>query len=148
MERAQLSPKKMVGLPAVFLALSLALVLLPARPASAVSVVDGDCTFTVSGPFFYAGLVFPVIEVECDTVKQTITLAAALDQDGSEVATSGRTCRRTNKCVTGLASDGIFTHDVPGDQHWCGRGSAAVRVRRQPTQNFPELTSCETDTSF
>jgi hypothetical protein len=100
---------------------------------------------TVQGPFFYAGLVFPVIKVECDSVKRTIHIDAALDMDGSQVATSSRTCHRTSSCVTGLASDGIFAHDVEGDQSWCGHGSAVVRSKGQK-QVLPQLTSCESDT--
>jgi hypothetical protein len=102
---------------------------------------------TVQGPFFYAGLVFPVIEVECDSVKRTIHIDAALDMDGSQVATSSRTCHRRSSCVTGLASDGIFTIDVAGDQRYCGHGSAVVRSKGQ-TQVLPQLTSCESDTTF
>ena len=108
------------------------------------AAVQEDCTLTVSGPFIYVDMVFPVIEVRCDSVKQTIRIEAALDMNGSQVAQSSRTCRRTNKCVTGLAKDGIFVHDVPGDQRWCGRGSATVRTK-EGSRSFPEQTSCESD---
>jgi hypothetical protein len=108
------------------------------------AAVHEDCTLTVSGPFIYVDMVFPVIEVRCDSVKQTIHIEAALDMDGSQVAQSSRTCRKTNKCVTGLASDGIFVHDVPGDQLYCGRGSAKVRTK-EGSRSFPEQTSCESD---
>jgi hypothetical protein len=87
----------------------------------------------------------PVIEVECDSVKRTIHIDVALDMDGSQVAQSSRTCTRTNKCMTGLASDGIFVHDVEGDQSWCGHGSAVARSKGQ-RQVMPQLTSCESDT--
>jgi hypothetical protein len=130
-----------IGLASAILALGLTVVLVPARPAAAA---HEDCTLTVSGPFIYVDLVFPVIEVRCDSVKQTIHIEASLDMDGSQVAQSGRTCRRTNKCVTGLASDGIFIHDVPGDQLWCGRGSATVRTKGG-SRSFPEQTSCESE---
>jgi hypothetical protein len=89
-------------------------------------------------------MVFPVIEVRCDSVKQTIRIDGALDMDGSQVAQSGRTCRRTNNCVTGLAKDGIFVHDIPGDQLWCGRGSATVRSK-EGSRSFTVQTSCESD---
>lgn len=136
-----MSMKRVLGLASVLIAVSLALVLVPSRPAAAV---HEDCTFTVSGPFIYVDMVFPVIEVTCDSVKQSIRIEAALDMDGSQVATSNRTCRRTNRCVTGLARDGIFAHDIPGDQLWCGRGSASVRSK-EGSRSFPEQTSCESD---
>jgi hypothetical protein len=49
----------------VLVTLGLTLTLL--QPTSASATAD-DCTMTVQGPFFYAGLVFPVIEVECASV--------------------------------------------------------------------------------
>lgn len=142
MDVRTISSKRVVAVITVLLTLGLALTLLQPRPASAAA---DDCTMTVQGPFFYAGLVFPVIEVECDSVKRTIHIDAALDMDGSQVATSSRTCHRTSSCVTGLARDGIFVHDVEGDQSWCGHGSAVVRSKGQ-TQVLPQLTSCESDT--
>ena len=141
MEVLTISPRRVVAVITALLTLGLTLAL-QQRPASAAA---DDCTMTVQGPFFYAGLVFPVIEVECDSVKRTIHIDAALDMDGSQVATSSRTCHRTSSCVTGLASDGIFAHDVEGDQSWCGHGSAVVRSKGQ-TQVLPQLTSCESDT--
>jgi hypothetical protein len=136
-----ISLKRVAALASLLAAVVVTLVALPARPAAAA---HGDCTMTVSGPFFYADMVFPVIEVTCDSVKRAIRIAAALDMDGTEVATSSRTCRRTDHCVTGLASDGIFVMDHEGDQHWCGRGSAAVRTRGR-THLFPEAMSCESE---
>lgn len=108
------------------------------------AAVHDDCTMTVSGPFIYVDMVFPVIEVRCNSVKQTIHLEAVLNRGGSQVAQSSRTCRKTNKCVTGLASDGIFVHDIPGDQRYCGRGSATVRSK-EGSRSFPAQTSCESD---
>jgi hypothetical protein len=99
---------------------------------------------TVSGPFFYADMVFPVIDVTCDSVKRAIRIEAALDKDGDQVATSSRTCRNRRGCETGLASDGIFTIDEPGDQQWCGHGAAAIRTQGR-AHIIPEQTSCETD---
>ncbi len=125
-------------------ALGLTLTLLQQRPASAAA---DDCTLTVSGPFIYVDMVFPVIEVACDSVKRTIHIEAALDGDGSQVATSSRTRHRTNRCMHGLASDGIFVHDVEGDQQYCGHGSAVARSKGQ-TQVMPQLTSCESDPTF
>jgi hypothetical protein len=142
MEVRTISPRRVVAVMSVVLTLGLTLTLLQQRPASAAA---DDCTLTVSGPFIYVDMVFPVIEVECDSVKRTIHIEAALDMDGSQVAQSSRTCRRTNKCVTGLASDGIFVHDVPGDQRYCGHGSGVARSKGQ-TQVLPQLTSCEADT--
>jgi hypothetical protein len=142
MELRTISPKRVVGVIAVMLTLGLTPTLFQQRPASAAA---NDCTMTVQGPFFYAGMVFPVIEVECDSVNRTIHIDAALDMDGSQVATSSRTCHRTSSCVTGLARDGIFAHDVEGDQRWCGHGSAVARSKGQ-TQVMPQLTSCESDT--
>jgi hypothetical protein len=141
MERALTSPKKVLGLASVILAVGLALIVVPSRQAAAA---HEDCTMSVSGPFFYAGMVFPVIEVSCDSVKQTIRLDAALDMDGSQVAKSRRTCRNVSRCVTGLARDGIFAMDIPGNQHWCGQGSASVRSKGS-TRFFPEVTSCESE---
>ena len=141
MDLPMTSLKRVAALASLLAAVAVTLVVLPARPAAAA---HGDCTMTVSGPFFYANLVFPVIEVTCDSVKRTIHIEAALDMDGTEVATSSRTCQRTDHCVTGLASDGIFAHDQEGDQQWCGRGAAAVRTRGRP-HLFPEATSCESD---
>lgn len=141
MEATSIPSKRIAGLVFVPLVLSLAAVLIPSRQAAAA---HSDCTLTVSGPFFYAGLVFPVIEVECDSVKRSIRIDAALDMDGTEVATSSRICRRASSCVTGLASDGIFTTDVPGDQLWCGRGSAAIRTQGPP-HFLPEVGSCESE---
>ena len=142
MDQPKIFLRRIAGLACVLLAVSSALVLLPTRPAAAA---HSDCTFSVSGPFFYAGMVFPVIEVNCDSVKQTIRIDAALDMNGSDVATSSRTCRRASSCVTGLASDGIFAHDIPGDQRWCGRGSASIRAKGGPTHVIPEAGSCESE---
>jgi hypothetical protein len=142
MDQPKLFLRRMAGIACVLLAVSSALVILPARRAAAA---HGDCRLSVSGPFFYAGMVFPVIEVTCDSVKQTIRIDAALDMDGSEVATSGRTCRRASSCVTGLASDGIFAHDIPEDQRWCGRGSASIRAKGEQTHLGPEAGSCESE---
>ncbi|HYU58767.1 MAG TPA: hypothetical protein VEO00_12060 [Actinomycetota bacterium] len=141
MELPRDSLRRLLGLATVALVVVAALVLPPSRQASAA---DDDCTLTVSGPFLYAGMVSPVIEVRCDSVKQSIRIDAALDSDGSQVATSSRTCRRASSCVTGLADDGIFALDVPGDQRWCGRGSAAIHDRGA-TYVLPEATSCETE---
>jgi hypothetical protein len=141
MDQPITSIKKVLGLATVILAVGLALIVLPSRQASAV---HEDCTMSVSGPFFYAGMVSPVIEVRCDSVKQTIRIDAGLDMDGFEVAKSSRTCRNVSSCVTGLARDGIFAMDIPGNQHWCGRGSASVRSKGS-TRVFPELTSCESE---
>ena len=141
MEARTISPRRVVAVIFVLLTVGLTPTLLQQKPASAA---PDDCTMTVQGPFFYAGLVFPVIEVECDSVKRTIHIDAALDMDGSQVATSSRTCHRTSSCVTGLARDGIFAHDVEGDQSWCGHGSAVARSKGQ-TQMLPQLTSCESD---
>jgi hypothetical protein len=126
----------------MMLAVGLTLIVMPPRPASAA---PNDCTLSVSGPFFYAGMVSPVVEVKCESVKQTIRIDAALEMDGSQVATSSRTCRRASSCVTGLASDGIFAQDIPGDQHWCGRGAALVRTKGGSTQLLSEATSCESE---
>jgi hypothetical protein len=142
MERRAISPRTVVAFVCVLVSVGVALILIQQKPASAA---PNDCTLTVSGPFFYAGMVFPVIEVECDTVKRSIRIDAALDMDGSQVATSRRICRRTNHCVTGLASDGIFAVDVEGDQSWCGHGRAVIRTQGQ-AQLLPKLTSCESDT--
>jgi hypothetical protein len=141
MDLPNISMRRVLGLSSVLMVVGLALILLPSRQASAA---HEDCTMSVSGPFFYAGMVFPVIEVKCDSVKQTIRIDAALDMDGSQVAKSSRTCRRTSSCVTGLARDGIFAMDIPGDQHWCGRGSATIRSNGS-TRFFPETTSCESE---
>jgi hypothetical protein len=141
MERPIISMKRTLGLAAVILAVGLTVILVPSRQASAA---HDDCTFSVSGPFFYAGMVFPVLEVRCDSVKQTIRIDAALDMDGSQVAKASRTCRKVSRCVTGLARDGIFAMDIPGDQRWCGRGSASVRSNGS-TRSFPETTSCESE---
>jgi hypothetical protein len=123
------------------LAVGLTLILLPSRQASAG---HDDCTLSVSGPFFYAGMVFPVVEVNCDSVKQSIRIDASLDMDGAQVATASRTCRKASSCVTGLASDGIFAQDIPGDQRWCGGGSASIHTKG-PTHFLPEATSCESE---
>jgi hypothetical protein len=141
MAQSNVSLRRVVGLASVLLAVGSALVFLPSRPAAAA---HSDCTLSVSGPFFYAGMVFPVIEVKCDSVKRSIHIDAALDMNGSQVATSSRTCRQASTCVTGLASDGIFAQDIPGDQRWCGRGSASIRTRG-PTHNLPEAGSCESE---
>ncbi len=141
MELPRISLRRVVGIASVLLAVGLALTLLPARQASAA---HDDCTLSVSGPFLYAGLVFPVIEVRCDSVKQSIRIDAALDMDGSQVATASRTCRKASSCVTGLARDGIFAQDVPGDQRWCGRGSASIHTKG-PTHFLPEASSCESE---
>lgn len=132
---------RVVALTSALLSVGVALVLLPPRQASAA---HDDCTMSVSGPFFYAGMVFPVIEVECDSVKRSIRINAALAMDGSQVATASRICRKASSCVTGLASDGIFAQDIPGNQRWCGQGSASIRSRG-PTHFLPEARSCETE---
>lgn len=141
MEVRTISPRSVVAVISVLLTLGLTLVLLQPKPASAA---PDDCTMTVQGPFFYAGMVFPVIEVRCDTVKKSIRIYAALDMDGSQVATSSRICRRTSSCITGLASDGIFAMDVEGDQSWCKNGAAVIRTTG-PAHVLPRQTSCESD---
>jgi hypothetical protein len=141
MDVATISLKRTAALASVLAAAAVILVVLPARQASAA---HGDCTMTVSGPFFYADMVFPVIEVNCESVKRAIRIDASLDRDGTEVATSSRTCRRTDHCVTGLASDGIFAMDEPGDQRWCGHGTAGIRSQGR-THVIPEATSCESE---
>lgn len=141
MELSRISLVRVVGLASVVLVMGLALIVLPAGKASAAPV---DCTLTVSGPFFYAEMVFPVVEVTCDSVKKSIRIDAALDMDGERVATSSRTCRRASSCVTGLASDGIFAIDEPGDQLWCGKGLASIRTTG-PVQFLPVAGSCESE---
>ncbi|HEV8420419.1 MAG TPA: hypothetical protein VGR13_03580 [Actinomycetota bacterium] len=141
MELRMVSLRRQVGLASVLLVLVPLLLLLPSRQASAA---HSDCTLSVSGPFFYAGMVFPVIEVKCNSVKQSIRIDASLDRDGFQVATSSRTCRKASSCITGLASDGIFAQDIPGDQLWCGHGSAFIHTTG-PGHSLPESTSCETD---
>jgi hypothetical protein len=142
MELRVISLRRQVGLATVLLALVPLLIVLPSRQASAA---HDDCTMTVSGPFFYAGMVFPVIEVKCDSVKQSIRIDASLDRDGFQVAKSSRTCRKASSCITGLARDGIFAHDIPGDQIWCGHGSAVIHSSG-PGHSLPKATSCESDT--
>lgn len=141
MEVRTISKRRAVAV-TVLLILGLTLTPIPQTPAAAAA---DDCTLTVSGPFIYVDMVFPVVEVECDSVKRTIHIEAALDRDGSQVATSSRTCHRTSSCMTGLASDGVFVHDVEGDQQYCGHGSGVARSKGQ-TQRMPQQTSCESDT--
>jgi hypothetical protein len=124
------------------LALSTSLAVLSPTSASAQ---EDDCTLTVSGPFFYAGLVSPNIDVACGSVKKSIRVNATLSQDGVQVAAASRTCRQASRCILGLASDGIFVLDVPGDQRWCGTGSATIRGKGGG-QVLPPEGSCESDT--
>jgi hypothetical protein len=142
MQLRMISLRRQVGLASVLLALVPLLILLPSRQAAAA---HGDCTLSISGPFFYAGMVAPFIEVTCDSIKQSIRIDAALDRDGSEVATASRTCRKARSCWIGLARDGIFAQDIPGDQLWCGHGSAFIHTTG-PGHSLPEATSCESDT--
>jgi hypothetical protein len=124
------------------LASALTVILPPGEEASAA---HGDCRVTAQGPFIYADLVSPFTAIECDTVKQGIHIEATLEMDGSVVASASRTCRKTNMCWLGLASDGIFTHDVPGDQRWCGTATGSIN-NRGSRHSLGQAASCETDT--
>ena len=122
---------------------SVLIVILP--PGEEASAAHGDCRVTAEGPFIYVDLVFPVTKTECDTVKQGIHVEATLAMDGSVVATASRTCRKTNICWLALASDGIFTHDVPGDQRWCGTATGSIN-NRGSRHALGQAASCETET--
>ena len=88
----------------------------PSSPAGSASATHQDCRITASGPFFYAGMVFPSTVVECDTVKPRIRIEAALTMDGVEVDRSRRDCRKTDICH--LEVD-VSATDQPGNQVWC-----------------------------
>jgi hypothetical protein len=118
------------------------IVILP--PGEEASATHGDCWVSAEGPYIYADFVFPVTKIECDTVKQGIHVEATLEMDGSVVATAGRTCRKTNACWLGLASDGIFTHDVPGDQRWCGSATGSIN-NRGSRHALGQAASCESE---
>lgn len=133
--------KRSLAFGSILLALASILILVPGRGALAA---HDDCELTVRGPFFYAGLVFPVAEIQCQTQKQSIHLEATLEMDGSEVATASRTCRKTAECTLGLASDGVFAHDVPGDQVWCGSAMGSIN-NRGPRHFLGQVTSCEAE---
>jgi hypothetical protein len=135
-----ISNKKLVGI-CMVLFLASTLTLLPSGEASAA---HDDCRLTISGPFFYAGTVAPFAEIQCDSVKQSIQINAALDMDGSQVVAKSRTCRRATSCWLGLARDGVFTYDVEGNQQWCGRASGVVHTTGQ-RHSLPQAGSCETE---
>jgi hypothetical protein len=61
------------------------IVILP--PGDEASANHGDCQVSAQGPFIYADLVFPVTEIQCDTIKQSIHIEATQEMDGSVVAT-------------------------------------------------------------
>ncbi len=132
--------RRALGLATVLLALGTILAVVTTTPATAA---QSDCTLTVSGPFFYAGLVSPNIEVACGSVRKSIRVDATLSQDGVQVAAESRTCRQASQCILGLASDGIFVFDVAGDQRWCGTGSGTVSGNGG--QVLRPARSCETD---
>ena len=135
------SIRRAVGLTAALMVLATILAVVTATPASAA---QSDCALTVSGPFFYAGLVSPNVDVACGSVKKTIKVDATLSQDGVQVAVESRTCHHASRCILGLASDGIFVFDVDGNQRWCGTGSATIPGRGG--QVLPPKRSCESDT--
>lgn len=135
------SRNRLLLLASVFLASVLIVILPQARPASAA---HDDCRLTVQGPFLYADLVFPVAQIECHTAKQSIHVEATLNMDGSAVASASRTCRKTASCWLGLASDGIFAHDVPGDQRWCGLATGSIN-NRGSRHSLGGAASCETE---
>lgn len=136
-----LSAKRALALASILIALASIAILLPAAQAHAA---HDDCRVTVRGPFFYAGLVFPVGEIECDSVKQSIHIDVTLDMDGTEAASAGRTCRKASSCILGLASDGVFTRDLPGDQLWCGSATGSIN-NRGPRHEVAVATSCESE---
>lgn len=84
--------------------------------AGSASASHQDCRITASGPFFYAGMVFPSTVVECDMVKPRIRIETALTMDGVEVDRSRRDCRKTDICH--LEVD-VSATDQPGNQVWC-----------------------------
>ena len=132
--------RRAVGVLSALLALGTMLTVATATPAAAA---QADCTLTVSGPFFYAGLVSPNIDVTCGSVRKSIRVEATLSQDGVQVAAESRTCHQASRCILGLASDGIFVFDVAGNQHWCGTGSGTVSGKGG--QVLPPARSCESD---
>jgi hypothetical protein len=135
-----ISLRRAVGVTMALLALGTILAVVKATPATAA---QNDCTLTVSGPFFYAGLVSPNVEVACGSVRKSIRVDATLSQDGVQVAAESRTCHQASRCILGLASDGIFVFDVPGNQHWCGTGSGTISGKGG--QVLPPARSCESD---
>jgi hypothetical protein len=136
------SPTRPLALAGAVLASALIVILPPGEEASAT---HGDCRVSAEGPFIYVDMVFPVTKIECDTVKQGIHVEATLANDGSLVATASRTCRKTNICWLALASDGIFTHDVPGDQRWCGTATGSIN-NRGSRHSLAQAASCEAET--
>jgi hypothetical protein len=140
MEFGAISNRKLVGFWIVLFVASTLLIL----PSGDASAAHNDCRLTISGPFFYAGTVAPFAEIQCDSVKQSIQINAALDMDGSQVVARSRTCRKATSCWLGLARDGVFTNDVPGNQQWCGRASGVIHTTGQ-RHSLPQVASCETE---
>jgi hypothetical protein len=141
MPRGTKIPKALMTWAALLLVSVVSLVLVPISGARAAHDV---CRLTVQGPFVYANMVFPVAKVECGAVRQTIHIDARLDMDGSLAAQASRTCRKVATCWLGLASDGIFAHDVPGDQQWCGSATGWVN-NRGSRHSLDVAASCETE---
>jgi hypothetical protein len=131
---------KPLVLTAVLVASALGLFL----PPTGASAAHDGCRLSVQGPFLYAGMVFPVAQIDCDTVQQSIHIRASLDMDGTAVASASRTCRKATSCWLGLASDGVFALDAPGDQRWCGRATGSVN-NRGPGHSLGEAASCESE---
>lgn len=133
-------PRRTLVLASIVMMITSVVILLP----GSASAGHDDCRVDVRGPFFYAGFVFPVGEIRCDTVKQSIHIDVSLDMDGVEVASASRTCRKASRCILGLASDGVFARDVAGDQLWCGGATGSID-NRGPRHVTAEAASCESE---
>lgn len=102
------------ALPALVLAVAVIATVFPL--ASVASASHDDCGITASGPFFYAGIIFPSTVVECETAERRIRIETSLSMDGVEVNRAGRVCRNSSVCYLTVDAHVL---DRPGSQVWC-----------------------------
>lgn len=119
------------------LVLGVLLSLAPSAAAGPPNTSSANCTITTTGPFLYAGMVFPDIEVRCDSEVNRIRVEGVLEMDGVQVDAGVRDCRKTARCT--LSVD-LRAADQPGDQTWCASASATIGGK----ESVGSSSSCET----
>ena len=108
--------------------------LLAALPKAASAGHD-DCVLTVGEPTLSYGIfAFATTSVECQSLKNTITISAELERDGVVVQSVVERRHKDNEWFAY-----VLVNDAPGDQTWCFR----VPARINPHTLGP-ITRCAT----